>query len=70
MMNFSKKTIVTVDVLKINIKKQTSFDKNRERYFFLIEIVDDIDVLFVLSYKKFELFFATFNVLLYFLNLI
>ena len=67
-MNFSKKTIVINNVLKINIKKRTSFDKNRKRYFFLIEIVDDVDVLFVLLYKKFELFFATFNVSLYFLN--
>ena len=68
-MNFSKKIIVTINVLKINIKKRTSFNKNRKRYFFLIKIVDNVDVLFVLSYKKFELFFATFNVL-YFLNLI
>ena len=67
-MNFSKKTIVTINVLKINIKKRTSFDKNRERYFFLIKIVDDVNVLFVLLYKKFKLFFATFNVLSYFLN--
>ena len=66
-MNFLKKIIVTINVLKINIKKQTSFNKNCKR-FFLIKIVDDVDVLFVLLCKKFELFFATFNVLLYFLN--
>ena len=67
-MKFLKKIIVTIDVLKINIKKRTLFNKNRERYFFLIKIVDDVDVLFVLSCKKFELFFATFSVSLYFLN--
>ena len=67
-MSFSKKTIVRVGVLKINTKKRTSLDRNRERYFFLIEVVDDVDVLFVLSCKKFELFFAAFSVSSYFLN--
>ena len=48
-MKFSKKTIVTIDVLKINIKKRTSFNKNRKRYFFLIKTIDDVNVLFVFS---------------------
>ena len=48
-MCYSKKINVTIDVLKINIKKQTTFDKNRERYFFLIETIDDVDVLLILK---------------------
>ena len=45
----SKKIDVTTDVLKINIKERTTFDKNRERYFFLIETVDGVDVLLILK---------------------
>ena len=35
-MNCSKKIDVTIDVLNVNIKKRTSFDKNRKRYFFYL----------------------------------
>ena len=48
-MNCSKKIDVIIDVLKINIKKRMTFDKNRERYFFLIEAVDDVNVLLTLK---------------------
>ena len=48
-MNCSKKIDVIINVLKNNIKNQTTFDKNHERYFFLIKIIDDVNVLLILK---------------------
>ena len=64
----SKKTDVTADVLKVNTKERTTFDKNRERYFFLIKAVGGVDVLLILEWSESKLFFATFNVSSYFLS--